>query len=147
MDFRGQTCLLYPHSWQGAVVRSTTVDIYGLPDTIEAALTTEPSKAGLLVSRQDSNTPAAGLVVRWEIVRADPGNRLNRWDYPGLAGAAVVEVEGQIGDASATFGHFYAKGTRRTGFFGGGSQSLLTGAARLAGRRAAKQIVACLKAL
>jgi hypothetical protein len=121
--------------------------MFGVPDTLEVELAGRLSKAGLVAAVRSPMSPVDGLVVRWEIVRVSPGSQLNRWDYPGLAGAAFVEVEGQIGDESDTYAHFYARGTRRYGFFGGGSQALVTSAAKLAARSSAKQIVAALKSL
>jgi hypothetical protein len=148
VDLTGKTCIVLPISWQHPAERSMTVDMWGVRGTLLDALATKLTKAGLtLVTPGPGTRPVSGLVVRWELVRADPGSRAVRYEWGPFAGAAVVEVEGQIFDSAVPLGHFYAQGTRRhSWFFGGNSESLLRDAAKLAGRRAAEQILDYLKA-
>ena len=144
MDVRGKLCTLYPISWQGAAVAPKQVDLNLVNQSFQGTLVAELAKAGL-----DLRMPVAGvadqeLVIRGQIVRADPGSRLMRYLFTWFAGAAVLEVEGQIGSAAGPFGGFNAKGTRRAGIGGGDSQKMLNDAARLAAQSAAKQILAVL---
>jgi plastocyanin len=146
MDFRGQNCTLYPAMWQTTAIRPTEFDP-GLPAaSFQSALAAELAKAGLNVQMPVPGTPDADLVFRPEIVRADPGNRTTRWMVSGLSGHAIFEAVGQVGGASAPFGQFSGRGVRRWGFYGGDSRTLLNDAARMAGSRAAAQIVAMLAA-
>lgn len=146
MDYRGAMCTLYPVSWQGAVVLPTQFDVRWAADAYQGALVAELSKAGL-----SPRLPVAGaldldIIIRSQIVRADPGNRFLRWMFSLLAGGASFEVEGQVGDRTAPFGQFNARGVRRWAYAGGNSQDLLNDAGKLAGQEAARQILATLAA-
>ncbi len=146
MDFRGKLCTLYPISWQGAAVAPKQVDFNAVAQTFQGILVGELGRAGLDLRMPVAGTPDGELVIHGQIVRADPGSRLMRWLFTWFAGAAVFEVEGQVGDASAPFGGFHAKGTRRAGIGGGDSQQLLNDAAKLAAQESARQILAALAA-
>ncbi len=146
MDVRGRICTLYPLSWQGAVVLPTKFDVRPVADSYQGALVAELTKAGLDPRMPVPGMPDQGLVIRAQIVRADPGSRWLRWLFSMFAGAAAFEVEGQVGDAAAPFGQFHAEGKRRWAYAGGNSQALLTDAAAQTGRRAALQILAAMSA-
>lgn len=146
MDYRGQMCTLYPVSWQGAAVQPTQFSPSWSAESFQRALVAELSRAGI-----DPRMPVAGmsdlaLVISAHVMRADPGSRAKRWMFSFLAGYAVFEIVGQVGDATAPFGQFSARGVRRWGWYGGDSQALLSDAAKMAGVRAAAQILAVLAA-
>lgn len=146
MDIRGRLCTLYPVSWQGAVVLPTKFDVRPVADCFQGALAAELAKSGIDPRMPAAGTPDHEIVIRAQIVRADPGSRLLRWAFSMFAGAASFEVEGQVGDAAAPFGQFHAETKRRWAYAGGNSQALLTDAAGQAGQRAAQQILAVLAA-
>src|ERR1700690_310344 len=131
---------LYPVSWQGAAVPSTKVDVSWGAKAFQTALVSELTKAGIDPRIPVDGGPDLDIVIRSQIVRADPGNRFMRWMFSFLAGAAVFEVQGQVGEAAPAFGSFHATGPGRVAYGGGNSQQLLTDAGRLAGEQAAKQI-------
>ncbi len=146
MDVRGKLCTLYPISWQGAAVAPKQVDFNAVTQTFQNIMVGELNQAGLDLRMPVAGAPDQELVIRGQIVRADPGSRLMRWLFTWFAGAAVFEVEGQIGAAAGPFGGFHAKGTRRAGIGGGESQQLLNDAAKLAAQELARQILATLAA-
>jgi hypothetical protein len=144
LDVRGMSCTLYPISWQGAAVAVKQVDFDAVAQTFQATLVAELARAGLDLRMPVPGMPDQPLVIRGQVVRADPGSRLMRYLFTWLAGAAVFEAEGQVGDAAVLYGGFHAKGTRRAGFGGGDSQAMLVDAAKLAGQDSARQILATL---
>jgi hypothetical protein len=146
VDIRGKLCTLYPISWQGAAVAPKQVDFNAVTQTFQSILVGALGRAGLDLRMPVAGTPDQEIVIRGQIVRADPGSRLMRWLFTWFAGAAVFEVEGQIGAAAGPFGGFNAKGTRRAGVGGGDSQQLLNDAAKLAAQESARQILAVLAA-
>jgi|SRR5450759_2759116 hypothetical protein len=139
-------CTLYPVSWEGAVVQPTQFSPGWSAKVFQGALASELSKAGI-----DPRMPVAGrqdlaLVISLHVLRADPGSQAKRWMFTLIAGYAVFEVVGQVGSVGVPFVQFGAKGVRRWGLFGGDSQTLLSDAAKMAGGRAAAQILAILAA-
>ena len=144
VDVRGRACTLYPISWQGAAVVDPSVNLDVVTQAFQASLVSDLAAAGLDLRMPVPGTMDQPLVIRGQVVRADPGSRLMRWLFTWFAGAAVFEVEGQVGDAAAPFGGFHAIGQRRAGFGGGDSQSLLMDAGKLAGKDSARQILASL---
>jgi hypothetical protein len=143
VDYRGQTCTLYFAEWQQNAVRPTEFDPQGPADSFQKALAGGLTKAGLDVGMPVAVADAP-LVIRPTILRADPGSRNMRWFFTFLAGYAVFEAGGQMGTSAAPFGQFHGKGVRRWGFYGGDSRTLLNDAARMAGLRAAAQILGVL---
>jgi hypothetical protein len=146
MDVRGKLCTLYPISWQGAAVAPKQVDFGAVSQMFQATLVAELAKTGLDLRMPVAGMPDQEIVIRGQIVRADPGSRVMRYLFTWFAGAAVFEVEGQVGSATAPFNSFHAKGTRRAGVGGGDSQNLLTDAAKLAAQESSRQILASLAA-
>ncbi|HEX7492154.1 MAG TPA: hypothetical protein VF337_10680 [Candidatus Limnocylindrales bacterium] len=146
MDYRGQMCSLYRVAWQQTAIRPTQFDPSLAADSFERALAATLSGAGLDLRMPLPGMADPNLVVRPEIVRADPGSRSLRWMFTMLAGHAIFEVRGLVGGPAGPFGAFQGKGTRRWGIYGGDSRVLLNDAARMAGERAAAQILALLAA-
>jgi hypothetical protein len=147
VDVRSKMCTLYPISWQGATVAQKSVDCGAVAQTFQATLAGDLAKAGLDLRMPVEGAADMELAIRGQIVRADPGSRLMRYLFTWFAGAAVFEVEGQVGGAAGAIGGFHAKGTRRAGVGGGESQNLLNDAAKLAGQASARQILAALAAV
>jgi hypothetical protein len=145
---QGEPCAVYPVELQGARTLPTAFDVGPAADSYQGALVLELAKVvDPLFPRPGA--PEPDLVVRSRIVIANPGNRLVRYSMVlGAAlgfGAAVFEVEAQIAAGGVPLALVRAQGERRWGYgFGGDSQDLLVDAARLAGERAASQLLAAL---
>jgi hypothetical protein len=143
-DELGEPCTVYPVDWQGM---SPKFDLQAVADSFEGSFVLELAKA------VKPRFPVAGsrdsdLVIRSRVLRADPGNQFLRWLFPFIAGSAVFEVEAEIADSRALIAKVRAHGKRRLGFhFGGDSEEMLADAAKLAGERAAVQLMAALEAL
>ena len=146
MDFRGQACTLYPVSWEGAQTYPTEFSPQYSADAFQGALVSQMTRAGIAMWVPAAGIPDQSIVIVTRIVRADPGSRAMRWMFSLLAGHAVFEIQGQVGTAAMPIGQFHARGVRRWGWYGGDSQALLSDAAKMAGERAASQIVAMIAA-
>jgi hypothetical protein len=139
----GEPCAVYPVDWQRM---SPKFDVQTVTDSFQGAMVLTLAK---LV---DPRFPSLGsgdpdLVVRSRVLRADPGNRLLRFLFPFVAGSAVFEIEAEIAHKSAPIAHVHALGKRRWALSDGGdSQDMLVDAAKLAGKRAAVQLIAALGA-
>jgi hypothetical protein len=144
VDLTDKACTLIPIPWKGGGVRTTNVDLSGVPCKVQLELYTQLENAGLQMrtGKRDEGHPSAGLVVKCEIRRADPGSRTARYEWGPFGGAAVVEVSGQVFDGPRPLDFLTAEGKRRFAlFFGGSSESMLLDAAKLAGRHLADQIL------
>lgn len=148
---QGEPCAVYPLETQSALILPTKFDIARAADSFQGALILE--LATVFEPRFPSaNSPLPSLVVRSRIVRAYPGNRLARYGSLVLSllfgvGAAVFEVESQMTVNGAVLPFVRTEGKRRWGFgFGGDSQELLADAAKLAGERAGRELLAGLAA-
>jgi hypothetical protein len=142
----GEPCAVYPVSWEGATALPTKFGVEAAADSFQGAMALDLATAvNPRFSGVGSQKP--DLVIRSRIVRADPGNQFLRWALPFLAGAAVFEVDVELLDKGALLAQIHATCQRRWGFsFGGYSQDLLADAAKLAGERAAKYVLAALAA-
>lgn len=147
MDYRGQTCTLYPAAWLPTAMRPTQFDPRLSANSFCQSLAGVLMAAGLNVVMPTPGAPDAPLVIRPQVLRADPGSQMMRWLFSWFAGYAVFEVGGQVGRTAGPFANFYAKGTRRMGFYGGNSVTLLNDAGKLAGVEAARQILGILAAM
>lgn len=139
MEVAGRMCTLYPLSWQGAVMPTTFVVPpveHSFDTSFVAALKGEGYRPRLPVA----GSADLDLVIRAQVVRADPGNRGLRWMLPLVAGAAVFEVEIQIAAGTGPVATVHVQGKRRWGFYGGDSQVLLQDSAKLAGKHAVRRI-------
>jgi hypothetical protein len=146
VDELGEPCAVYEVEWPGSTILPAKLDIQDIADTFQGAMVLELAKA------LDPRFPVAGshdpaLVVRSRVLRADPGNQALRWLLSTGVGGAVFEVEAQIADKGALLAHVHAEGKRRWGApFGGQSHEMLADCAKLAGERAAKQLLEVLAA-
>jgi hypothetical protein len=145
VNLAGTACTLYPASTQGAVM-PRPFNFSSVIATFNTALLQELGMAGLDARMPVPGLPDLPVVVKLQILKADPGSRLMRYLFTWFAGAAVFEVAGAVGDANAPFAQVRAGGTRRASWYGGNSDAMLADAARMAGQRAGKQIVAILGA-
>jgi hypothetical protein len=91
------------------------------------------------------SVPDAGIVIRGRVTVMDPGSAADRYFAP-FAGWTVFEAMVQVERAGIDLGELHARGVRRFSFFVGDSSALLQDAAAMAGRSAAKKIVALLRA-
>ena len=145
MNYRGQTCTVYPVSWEGAEAQPAKSARLASERAFQGALTNGLKRAGLHPRPPEEGLPDRPIVVTSYVKRADPGSRLVRWlAWP--AGRVVFEAAGEVGDAASLFGKFGARRVRMFGWYGGDSEVLLNDAARAADERAAVKIVAILAA-
>ena len=145
MNYRGQTCTVYPVSWEGTEAQPDKSARLASERAFQGALTTGLERAGLHPRPPEDGLPDQPIVVTSYVKWADPGSRLVRW-LAWLAGRVVFEAAGEVGDAASLFGTFGAKKVRMFGWYGGDSEAMLSEAAKMAGERAATQIVAVLAA-
>lgn len=153
MDLRGQTCTVYPVSWEGVEAQPADSARLASERAFQGALMTGLKRAGLHPRPPEDGLPDQPIVVTSYVKRADPGGPLVRWAaWPGVTGA--FEVAGEVGDATSLFGRFDAGKVRMNAWFGldlfgwhnRDADVILSEAARMAGERAAAQIVAALTA-
>jgi len=124
-------CILGPIS-KGPMIPYWAVEAFSL------AFLSELAAAGVNIQAQAEDTPGRAPVITAQVVRADPGD----WYWRPLGGHAVFEIYGQVRTPTASLGEFHASGVRRWGgILGDNSQALLSDAARLAGERAAAQVI------
>ncbi len=148
MDLRGRICTLYPISWQGAVVppgRPINFDVTMVVQSFQIELVARLSNAGLDLRMPTPGALDPGLVIRPQVVLADPGRPFELLTWLSSDGAAAFEVEGMVGDASAPFGHFHASGRGRATWMKQDPQQILAAAAGRAGGRAAKQVLRAMR--
>lgn len=146
MNYRGQTCTVHPLSWKGVEEQPTEPTRLASERAFQGALTIELKRAGLHPRLPEEGLPDQGIVITSFVKRADPGSRFVRWlAWP--AGRVVFEAAGEVGDAASLFGKFGASKVRMFGWYGGDSEAMLSEAAKMAGERAAAQIIAVLAAL
>jgi hypothetical protein len=146
VDFRGQICTLYPSTWRQTAIRPTQFDPALAAGSFERAMAATLAQAGLDLRMPVPGMADPNLVIRPEIVNSNPGDRMKRWMLTMLAGHAIFEAGGLVGGSDGPFASFAGNGIRRWGFYGGDSRVLLDDAARMAGERAAAQILAILAA-
>jgi hypothetical protein len=121
----------------GSISKGPTIPHWAV-EAFRLAFLSELAAAGVNIQAQAEDTPGRVPVITAQIVRADPGD----WYWRPLGGHAVFEIYGQVRTAKASLGEFHASGVKRWGgLFGDNSEALLTGAARLAGERAAAQVI------
>jgi hypothetical protein len=149
---KGEPCAVYPIETQGALILPAKFDVAAAADSYLGALILELAS---VVQPQfpSANASLPNLVVRSRIVRAYPGSRLARYGSGAAlsllfgVGAAVFEVESQLTANGLLVAFVHGEGKRRWGFgFGGDSQELLADAAKLAGERVGRQLLAVLAA-
>ena len=145
MDFEGKAYTLYaistPHWAEGGLDHEFFVNRF------RAAMIDALDEQGLEKREHKEGTPDAEIVVRAWVTDIDPGSAAERSIVGFGAGAAVFEAGGEVGDGTSVWADFQAKGVRRWTWWGGGdSADLLADAARLAGKRAARHILAALDA-
>jgi len=139
-DGAGRPCSVYPIQSQGATILPTKFDVQFVEDSFQGALVLALA-AKLNPKFPGQGSPDYDLVIRSQIVRADPGSRFLRWLLPFVAGYAVFEVEAQMTDTGVLLAHVRGHGTRRFGLHGKSSQDLLADAAKLAGEHVAEMLL------
>ena len=124
-------CILHPIS-KGPQVPHWAVEAFHL------GFVTELAGAGVHVQEEAEGTSRQASVITAQVIRADPGD----WYWRPLGGHAVFEIQGQVRTATGSLEEFHADGVRRWGgLLGRNTQALLMGAARMAGERAAAQVI------
>jgi hypothetical protein len=123
------------------------LDFTPIADAFMNGLAGGLTMGGLVLQPQAPGPADRSIVIRSQVVRADPGSRLLRYIFTWFAGAAVFEVEGQFGSPVAQLGSFHFKATRRAGLGGGDSLKLLIAGAKQAGQNSATQILTVLASI
>jgi len=153
VDYRGQSCTVYPVSWDGVETHPTDSARLASERAFQGALMTGLRRAGLQPRPPEDGLPDQPIVVTSYVKRADAGGRVVRWlAWPGVTGA--FDVAGEVGDATSLFGRFGAGKARMNVWFGldlfgwhnRDADVVLSEAAKVSGERAAAQIVAVLAA-
>jgi hypothetical protein len=144
VELQGQLVTLYPLSLEGGVVAPGT-DPTPAVGAFQSALVSQLVSAGMDVRMPVPGTPDMAIVIRPQLLLADPGSRLMRYLFTWFAGAAKFEAGGAIGNSQAPVAQIAGKGVRRAGVGGGDSVNLLTDAGKLAGTDMGRQIVDLLR--
>jgi Domain of unknown function (DUF4410) len=153
VELEGRTCTLYPLSLTGAVIPAG-YDPGPFVAAFQEEFTERLVKTGVLVRNGASDVAGDDLVVSAQLVRIEEGSR---WAavFLGfgalgallghLAGPAVFEVRGAVGDASRPFAQLDAVGKSSFVIPWGRNESGIKNAARLAGRSFAAKSIKTIK--
>lgn len=144
MNLGGKSCAIEPFSAAQAVIKAQ-FNPASIEGTFNSQLIDRLSGEGMLVQELHPSLGQADVTIEGRFVLIDEGSRAQRYLLTGIAGAAVLEVEGRLffGDVPVTDLHF--RTTKNAGFLGGSGEQLLKGAATDAARRIADLVTTALR--
>lgn len=144
MELRDKTCAIERFSTAQALVK-TGFDVGPVTDVFHSEIARHLSKQGLLIQESHPSLGQQDITVEGQFVLIDEGNRVLRYFLTGLAGNAVLEVEGKLFHEDIPVTDLYAKATQTAGIFGGSSQKLLKICAAAAARQVSNQVLEALR--
>ena len=144
MELEGRTCAVEPFSTARAAVKAK-FDVGPIVEAFHEQLGNHLGQSGILLQETHPSMGQPEITIEGQFVLIDEGSRAMRYFMTGLAGSAVVEVEGCLFHGEIPVTDLHAQVKQTAGVFGGSAEKLLRHCVAGVAQQVYNQVVAALR--